>query len=157
MPYAEGTTVSADKTLGEMRALLERHGATRWAHGSMPERDIIQFELNGRHYRFSIEHPLADALRADYIAQFDYPWQGDTRARRIDWKAREAAEWRRRWRARLMWLKAQLEFAEDVPLAESMLSNLVLPDGRTFGQWAEPQVSSMYLTGGMPQLLGEGR
>jgi hypothetical protein len=37
-----------------------------------------------------------------------------------------------------------------------MLAHLVLPDGRTFGSWAEPQVEGMYADGQMPPLLGSG-
>jgi hypothetical protein len=113
---------------------------------------MIQFGLGSRFYRFTIDWPVPKDLRDAFIEEGG-SWG---RANRIDWKGRADAEWRRRWRARLMWLKAQLEYAEDVPLAEAMLANLVLPDGRTFGAWATPQIGQMYEAGQMPPMLGPG-
>lgn len=152
MAYAEGTTVAAEKTVAEIRALLEKHGSTHYAHGSAPERDVVQFKIDGRQYRFDIARPTIDAMKEAYTGQ---KWGGRYYA--INWTDRVAAEWRRRWRARLLWLKAQLEFAEDVPLEASMLSMLVLPSGTTFGEWAGPQVDAMYELGKMPPMLGDGR
>lgn len=148
MAYAEGTTVPAEKTIAEIRGLLDRHGSTHFVQGSAPERDIVQFKIDGRQYRFDIPRPTADEMRAAYNGRY----RAST-----DFAAKATAEWRRRWRARLLWLKAQLEFAEDVPIVDSMLSMLVLPDGQTFSAWAEPQVEEMYAGGRMPPMLGDGR
>jgi hypothetical protein len=162
MKYAEGTTTPAETTLGEMRRLLEKAGATHWAHGSAPERDVIQFRIDGRMYKFGVERPDLDTIKAEYIADAvkrgrERQYVIEARADRIDFGTRTGPEWRRRWRARLMWLKAQLEFAEEVPLQTALLSALVLPDGRTFGDWAAPQVEAMYDSGTMPRMLGDGR
>ena len=61
------------------------------------------------------------------------------------------AEWRRRWRARLLWIKATLEFAEDDEdegLATAMAGYLVLQGGVTVGQ---------AITEGTLPMLGSGR
>lgn len=159
--YAQGTTVKAEATQGEIRGMLAKAGATHYAFGDAPERALIQFRLDGRHYRFDVERPTVDALRAEYIedrrANGDGEYRATTLARAINWQIRTRQEWDRRWRARLLWLKAQLEFASEVPLEQSLLSNLVLPDGRTFGGWAVPQIDLMYEQGQMPPLLGDGR
>lgn len=147
--YAEGTTVSTDKSLGEMRALLTKHDASHFAYGSGPDGDAIQFRLNGRMYRFDIQavdpteytHDARGYLRTD--AQH---------------KSMVEGEWRRRWRARLLWLKAQLEFAEGDPeaMARNLLPDLVLPDGKTFFEYADPQIDAMYSLGTMPLALPDG-
>lgn len=146
MSYAEGTKVPVEQTQGEIRKLLVKHGATHFAFGSAPERDIVQFQLAGRHYRFTVERPTVKDIGGKF----------GTRPVYGDWGPRLDSEYRRRWRARLLWIKAMLEFAEDEPLSKAMLAYLLLPDGRTFSDWADPQVEAMYERGEMPALLGTG-
>lgn len=150
MSYAQGTAVPAERTQNEIRTLLMRAGATHYAFGEEPERSMIQFALNGRHYRFEVRRPTDAEVRKQYA---------DLYARQVNWPKKVADEWLRRWRARLLWIKAQIEFAEVEPeaFAEAMLAHLVLPDGRTLGGWAGPQIEAMYESGGMPTLLGDGR
>lgn len=159
MKYAEGTTVSAAKSLTEIRALLDKHGATHYAYGDAPVGEVVAFRLNGTQYRLDIARPTREALRAEFIADIEKGgravYSASQRANRIDWGDRVTKEHRRRWRARLLWLKAMLEFSDDVPLEQSLLSATVLPDGRTFSQWAEPQMEALY-AGGMPKMLGAG-
>jgi len=151
--YAEGTTVSVERSIDELRRLLTNNGATHYAYGKDPDGEIVQFAIAEHFYRFTVKPPAAVELRATYVGD---DWRAEIRACQINWGIRVEAELRRRWRARVLWLKSVLEFMEQVPLEESLLSNLVLPDGRTFGGWAAPQVESMYATGGMPPLLSAG-
>lgn len=148
MAYAAGTSVPADRSQQEIRALLMKAGATHYAFGEEPERAMIQFALNGRHYRFEVRRPSAQ----DVAHLFSMNPPGN------DWRPRIEAEWKRRWRARVLWIKAQIEFAEYEPRAfeEAMLNYLVLPDGTTMGGWARPQIAAMYEHGAMPPLLGTG-
>lgn len=37
------------------------------------------------------------------------------------------------------------------------LAHVVLPDGRTFGEWAEPELARVYDGGAMPAPLALGR
>ena len=145
MAYAKGTAVPVNRSIDEIRSVLLKAGATHYAYGEDPDHASIQFGLDGRHYRFSVQRPQPGDL-SGVTNQYGA-------AARID------AEWRRRWRARVLWVKAQIEFAEAEPAAfhEAMLAHLVLPDGRTLGRWAEPQIESMYQGGQMPPLLTEGR
>lgn len=145
--YAEGTTVGVDLTLQQIRKLLLSHGATHYAFAEGPDFGAVQFALDGLHYRFTIKRPTW----AELYDRYSVPSRVD-QTRAVD------DEWRRRWRARLLWLKAMVEFAEVEPkaFAEAMLSATVLPDGTTMGAWAVPQIESMYRDGAMPPLLGSG-
>lgn len=145
--YAEGTTVPISQTQREIQALLDKHGATHFAFAQGPEGAMVQFRLFGLHYRFEIPTATLDEVQQMY--QY-------TRA--VDWNAKVAGEQRRRWRARLLWLKATLEFADgdESELPTALMAYMVLPDGRTFGRWAVPQIESMYADGKMPPLLGPG-
>jgi hypothetical protein len=146
--YAEGTEVSTERSLADIRRLLTVAGATHFAFGEEPTKGLIQFTLNGLSYRFEIRRPAWD----DLIDRYDAPGRVDQR-RAID------AEWKRRWRARVLWLKALLEFAEVEPreFSRAMLAHLLLPNGQTLGSWAVPQIEVMYGEGKMPPLLSEGK
>lgn len=147
-PFALATAVPVDRSIAEIRQMLLRAGATHYAYGEAPEAGFIQFALDGLHYRFEVRRPTGEEAMANANRDRHHIRRGDE----IE------AEWRRRWRARVLWLKAQIEFAEGEPdvMAHAMLASLVLPDGRTFGRWAAPQVEAMYAGGAMPPLLGPG-
>ena len=151
--YASGTRVSVEKTRAEIAGLLGRHGATHYGMGTEPNGadgkiDFIVFRIADRHFRCTVIHPTW----ADVVGNYRDP------SRVLDRQAAIDAELSRRWRARLLWLKATLEFIEeeDGDVAEYLLPFLMLPDGRTVGEWAAPQVERMYGTGEMPPLLGAG-
>lgn len=146
--YAKGTEVPVSQTEGEIRRVLQKAGATHYAYGETPERAMIQFALNGRHYRFEVARPMAEHIARNY--SINPPGN--------DWRPRIEAEWRRRWRARVLWVKAMLEFNDLEPGAfeTAMLAHLVLPDGQTLGGWAKPQIAAVYEHGGMPKLLSTG-
>lgn len=63
MKYAEGTTVSAAKTQGEIAQLVERYGATQFSSGWQDDKAAISFAANGRLVRFVIVLPSLDYIR----------------------------------------------------------------------------------------------
>ena len=141
--YAEGTSVSVERSQEEIRRLLAKHGVRHFAFAEMPERAAIQFTLHGLPYRFEVERPTIASLAGRYR---------DNR----DWNGRIEREWRRRWRARLLWMKATLEFAADEgpdAVQQALLAHLVLPGGTTMGAWAEKQLPGAYADGRMPPLM----
>jgi hypothetical protein len=129
--YAEGTTVSVEKSQAEMRALLRKHGASEFGLYEGPSRQAVQFTLYDRQYRFDVDYPDDDWVRAN-IKTASYAYNYKTIAAN-----KKNAEWMRRWRARLLWLKATLEFAagegeQEIPVLLAAFS--VLESGRTLGQ-----------------------
>ena len=142
--YAKGTTVGIDATLASMRKLLLSADADMFAYGEGPDEGGVQFRLNGLHYRFTVKRPTW----ADLYDRYRDP-------RRVDQARAVDDEWKRRWRARLLWIKAMVEFAEVEPdaFAEAMLGSLVLPDGQRLAEWSLPQVTAAYSDGRMPPLL----
>ena len=142
--FAEGTTVSVPRSRDEIEQLLTRYGATRFGTGWDRENAVIMCEANGRQLRFVL--PIPDPNHKMFAAK--------TPAQRGD--AAKAKE-RRRWRALVLVLKAKLEaVASGISTFESeFLANIVVPGGRTFGEWAVPHLADAYDRGvAMPPLLG---
>jgi hypothetical protein len=129
--YAENTTVSVDKSRGDISGILAAHGVERMAWGTGPEGDTLQFELDGHQFRFAIPKPTPDSMRADYGHEYAYPHN-------IDWRAKADQEWRRRWRAYVMLTKMKMEFVEsgDSTLEREFMPYLLV-DGVPLGTLLE--------------------
>jgi hypothetical protein len=131
--YAEGTKVSVESSRGEITGILAKHGVERMGWMATPEGDQLMFELGGGQYRLDILKPTLVEIRRDYPNAYEP-------ASKLD------AEWRRRWRANVLLLKAKLEFvgSGDTTLDRELLPYRVLKDGRTLEQ--------TLLDGGLPML-----
>ena len=164
MSYAQGTTVPVEKTLEEIRRLLKRNGCEGFGQIEQGGRMAIQFILEGLQYRFVVDEPILEEWQeAYYEDRYANTSLSSTairnRMKKMDWQNELDAEVRRRWRARLLWLKATLEFAEadgrDI-IRQALLSQLVLPGGQTMADWSAEALPQAYATGGMPPLLPGG-
>lgn len=118
--FAEGTTVSVDSSRGEITGLLAKHGVQRMAWAHEPEGDQLTFELAGHRYLFRIAMPTLTEIRRMYPSAYD-------EQKKLD------GEWRRRWRANVLLLKAKLEFAEGEAstVVRELMPYALLRDGRT--------------------------
>ena len=125
--FATGTTVSPDKTLMDIRALLVKHGAARFQHSEDPHLVQIGFALKNRVVRFEIEIPSQDDPQFRPRSR-----QKTARTRDALWEA----EVRRRWRVCLLIIKSKLEaVATNAKLFDvELLPYFVMPDGRTVAQ-----------------------
>lgn len=140
--YAEGTTVAVEKTQDEIRSLLRKHGATHFALGDGPTGAQIEFHWAGQAFRFSVAIPT-EPPRKLRVSQWDR-YYAQQRQAAID------AEYRRMWRARLIWLKSVLEFGASEggkALEDALMAYMVAADGRT--------MSELVMAGTVP-LLGAG-
>lgn len=145
--FARHTQVSSEKSRLEIERTLQRYGADGFGYGWQDTRAVITFRSAGRTIRFELHMPDRN----------DREFTHSKRGRRNQSEAQSAWEQagRQRWRALSLVVKAKLEaVASGITTFESeFLAHVVLPDGRTFGQWAVPQLESAYAAGGMPALL----
>ena len=141
--FAEGTSVSVESSRGEITGILAKHGVQRMGWTTEPDADTLYFELGKHKYRFRIEKPTAESMRARDSHLYTYPHN-------VDWKTKTEAEWRRRWRANVLLLKAKLEFAdgEASTVIRELLPYALLADGRT--------LEEAVLAGDTIPLLGAG-
>mgnify|MGYP000887160263 CR=1 FL=1 len=146
--YAEGTSVSSDKSRSEIERTLARYGADGFAYGWDGDRSMIQFRAHDRMIRFLIELPSRDD------EEFTLTPTGRGRSEAQAYAAWEQA-CRQRWRALALVVKAKLEAVESgiAEFEEEFLAYVVLPDGSTAGQWMRPQIASAYESRTMPAML----
>lgn len=145
--YAEGTTVSSEKSRSEIERTLTRYGATAFMYGWEGSAAAIMFHARGRRIRFRL--PLPDRQ--------DKKFTHSSVGRRADAVAEKQWEQacRQAWRALALVIKAKLEAVEAgiTEFEDEFLANIVLPDGSTVGQWTRPQIAVAYDSGQMPKML----
>lgn len=145
--YAIATRVPIERSRAEMERTLGRYGADSFAYATNKRRAMVTFKAHGRVIRFVLELPEFERFRATPRG----------RRRRSDQDAYRHWEQacRQSWRALALVIKAKLEAVESgIAVFETeFLPYTVLPNGKTVGDWALPQVAHAYETGKMPALL----
>lgn len=146
--FAEGTTVTVERTKAAIETTLRRYGAESFVSGFDSRVAFVIVQIRGVRLRFHVTIPLADD------AKFARTGRGSTRSPVERSKAAEAEE-RRLWRCLLLAIKAKFEVVESgiETFEEAFLANIVLPGGATVGEWVVPQVEESYRTGELPSML----
>lgn len=145
--FAQGTDVSILDTRIEIERILLRYGATGFMYAADDTQGVIGFKVNGRYYRFDLPIPSPDA------DQFRKTDSGRPRPREAAQKAYDD-EVRRLWRSLTLYIKAVLEAADSgiLELKDALVGQVVLPDGKLFGSYANKQIDEAIKVGGYPKL-----
>jgi hypothetical protein len=150
--YAEGTEISADRSLAEIRKILRGYGADSFLFGEDPHRAYIAFVADGRQVRITL--PMPDPKDPAFT---------QTPTRRQRGADAAAAEYdkavRRLYRVIALMVKAKLEAVTSgaVTFEAEFLAYVVLPDGRTVGETVAGGVDEAYRTNDVPALLPDYR
>lgn len=155
MSYAADTSVSVERSRGEIERLLQRYGASQFASGWDNESAHLGFVVEQRTIRFVL--PLPDRTAEEFQKT---PGRGRQRSQVEAERAWEQA-CRARWRALLLVIKAKLEAAACgiSTIEDEFLAWTVLPGsrGRTVGEELRPLIAERIATGKhVPLLLGGG-
>lgn len=147
--FASGTTVSVEKTKGEIEALVNKAGAEAFLSGSKPGQSMIQFSLKGRIIRFSL--PLPD--RNDKKFQRCGRYNTQQRSPEAAYNVWEQA-CREKWRALFLSIKAKLYSIETgiEQFDSAFMAQIVMPDGKTMEELCVPLISQAYENGRMPDM-----
>ncbi len=149
--YAANTSVSGEKSRGEIERTLTKYGATQFMYGWDERSCHIGFRLNGKMVQLTLQMPDKndDEFRLTPSGKHE-------RAADAQLKAWEQAT-RQRWRALALVVKAKLETVESQisTFEEEFLAHIMLPNGQTAGSFMLPQIQAAYETGNMPSLLPE--
>jgi len=147
--YAENTSVPSGRSREEIERTLAKYGATQFAYAWKEGQALIGFVLNGKQVRLIL--PLPDRASREFTHT---PGRGILRSPEQQLAAYEQAV-RQRWRALALVIKAKLEAVESgiTMFEREFCPDIVLPDGRTVGDYILPQVEESYRTGVMPAML----
>lgn len=142
--YASSTTVSVDASRSEIERTLRRYKADAFMYASEGAKALIQFRIGLRQVRFVLTMPDPAGR------EFTQHSRGSRTAEAAEKLWEQAC--RQRWRALALVIKAKLEAvsAGITTVEDEFLAHTVLPDGRTVGQFIEPQLQVAYETGVMP-------
>ena len=134
MSYASATSVSVEKTEGEIKAVLRRYGATAMASFEGPQYAVIAFEMNDR--RITMRLPLPDK-NSDQFKRT--PTKRQVRSADQQMAAWEQA-CRSRWRGLFLCIKAKLESVESgiETFEDAFLAHIQLPNGQTVSDLTRP-------------------
>lgn len=150
--YAEGTSVPVDRSVAELRAIVQRHGADGFgcAEETSPPRAMVLFRIGALQVRLVLEFPVAgdDSVRLDHRGRPRAP--GDV-------QNRVEAERRRRWRALVLVAKAKLEAVSSgiSTIEREFLADLVLPNGRVVHEELAPRLERWRTSGQAVPLIPE--
>ena len=144
MKYASQTNVSTDRSRTEIERTLTRYGAESFAYGWESNTAVIAFKVDGRTIRFVLPMPERE--------EYEKTPTGRDRTERQIGAAVEQAQ-RQKFRALALAIKAKLEMVESeiTTFEEEFLAHIVLPNGKTVGQWMSPQLDKIDTK--MPPLL----
>lgn len=149
MAYAENTSVSVAKSKADIENLIQKAGAGQFISGYKENMAVIGFSLSDRQIRFIL--PLPDKQDKKFW------YTPERRNKRTEKQAYEAWEQacRSRWRALYLIIKAKLEAVESgiSTVEREFFYDIVLPDGKTVGEFMAPQLEMVYTTGQMPPML----
>jgi hypothetical protein len=150
--YAKETTVPVEKSRAEMERILMRYGATGFFSGYAEGIAMVGFKIDERMVKIVLPLPDRDS------EEFTHYYHAGSCKKALSAEA-ATKKWekacRQRWRALCLIVKAKLEAVECgiSTIEKEFLADIVMPDGRSFGEWAQPQVDKMYKSGKMPPLL----
>ena len=131
--YADGTTVSVERTIGEILATLKTYGCSTYAHAVANGIHQVIFAHGGNNFKISIKPPR--------IEEFVKTETG--RSRKKEAINREYdQEYRRRARVLLIAVKAKLEMVNigQSSMEQEFLGDLLLSSGRTMSEWAADEL-----------------
>jgi hypothetical protein len=146
MSYAEGTTVSMERSQMEIAAMIRKYGAQSFGTGWDAGHALVTFNAQNRQIRFVL--PIAEDWRQFILTKSSRP------QRRTEAGAKQAMEKEnmRRWRALALAIKAKLEVVETgiASFEHEFGMNIVLPDGTTVAEHVLREVAVAYELGRPP-------
>lgn len=145
MAYAADTAVPSSRTREEIEKMLASSGAEKFGYISGTAEAVIAFELKGKMVRIHLPLPPTKAYAVTPGKMTRSP-AAMIAARDQDHKAR--------WRALALGIKAKLVFISSGirTFEQEFLPDFVMPNGKTLGEWAIPQLEDATKAGKMPQL-----
>jgi hypothetical protein len=153
--YATNTSVSVEKSRGELERILQRYGATGFGYVTQGSRVAIQFQVwqddeRPRNVRMLMEMPDPDSR------EFTHTEAKNLRRSNEQQQALWEKACRSRWRALNLVVKAKPEAIEAgiSTFDQEFLAHMLTGDGRTVYEHVQDQLPSLDAGGSMLMLPG---
>jgi hypothetical protein len=149
--YAEGTSVTVERSRAELDAILNRNGAKQTMIANDDEKcvAVIGFVINGAKFRLELPLPsYADTMPAK--GKEPQRWWSMGEEARKSWRSSRFHQARReRWRAVLLLLKSKLEIVRIglSSVEREFMADMVLPGGATAYEALSEALRSGLVTG----------
>jgi hypothetical protein len=151
--YAENTSVSSEKSRGEIERTLTRYGADQFMYGWKDGAAVIAFRAKDRHIRFMLPMPDKSAREFTHTRHENEWAQKKLPESQVAERYEQAV--RSLWRALALCIKAKLEAVEAgiTTFEDEFMAQIILPNGQSMSEHAKPLIAQAYQTGKMPPLL----
>ncbi len=152
MEYAKNTKVSVAQTKADIEAAMRRWGADGFMSSWEGDISTVAFKYKGLEARISLAMPDRDSEEILFT-----PARRFMRGVEEQKKAYEQAV-RQRWRALLIYIKANLEAIDSgiISFEQAFLPHFVLNDGRTVTDSLMPQIYNALEAGELLPMLSQG-
>lgn len=139
--YAQGTTVTVEKSRSEIESLIKKNGGKNFCYFSSPDAEVFIFEAFNRRLKFGVKMPKISGYYTD--------------KQRTE---KTQAEYRRLFRVLILRLKAKFESVKsgEVSFDEEFLANIVDNENRTVWETIQPALQG-FTTEKLPPLLSSGK
>lgn len=144
--YAQGTSVTVEKSQQEIASMLRKYGASDFASGWSDRKPYVVFKTEGLMFKLEVPEPDWEKFKITETG----------RSRKLDQiESQIMNERMRRWRILVLLVKAKLESVAigNTTIFEEFLSEVVLPSGEKMSNFLLPQIQEIYITGRMPEQL----
>jgi hypothetical protein len=152
--YAERSKVSVASSKQEIEEIVTRYcgAAINFATVMRDGTAMILFEAKSRQVRFEVTLPSM----AEFAKVTKWGKEREATPEQMHGSYEQAC--RQRWRALALVIKAKLEAVESgiSTFEQEFMGNIVLPNGKTVGQWMAPQLEQAYANNKMPPMLQLG-
>lgn len=135
--YAQGTTVTVEKSRAEIESLVKKNGGKNFCYFSSPNAEVFIFEAFNRRLKFTVKMPkISGYYTTKQLAE------------------KTQAEYRRLFRVLILRLKAKFESVKsgDVSADEEFLANIVDYKNQTVWEAIEPTLER-FEADKLPKLL----
>lgn len=150
--YARDTTVSTERSIGELKKIVQNYGGGDFAYIEKTDLAMVAFKINERTLQFKIDLPAKDDRKYTHTeARGNERPQSD--AHRL-WEK----DCRQKWRVLVLLVKATFEAIDNglMSFDQAFMSSIVLNNGHTLSDTFLPQLDKVISTGKMPLAITAG-
>lgn len=155
MKYANNTSVSCEKSEGEIKMTLVRYGADQYGSMWDGSRAGIQFRVKNKMVKFILPLPLLSEFKTYKKWKSDYDATPEEMQKMWEQACRVS------WRALALSIKAKLATVEAgiTSFEEEFMAHIVVPGqkGKTMGEIMLKRLEDSYLTNNTPALSWDGK